>query len=54
MALTILIKFSGFKVHSKPNKLTLSAFPEARKPYYNVLCVFFYLSCNTDHKGNVS
>ena len=28
MALTILIKFCGFIVHSKPNNMTLSAFPE--------------------------
>ena len=28
MALTILIKFCGFIVHSKSNNMTLSAFPE--------------------------
>ena len=28
MAQTILIKFYGFIVHSKPNNMTLSAFPE--------------------------
>ena len=28
MALTILIKFCGFIVHSKPNNMTLSAFLE--------------------------
>ena len=43
MAQTILIKFSGFKVYSKPNNLRLSAFPgkfpEARKIYYKVLRV---------------
>ena len=35
MALTILFKFCGFIVHSKPNNMTLSAFrgkiPETRK-----------------------
>ena len=45
MALTILIKFCGFNVHSTTNNLTLLAFPgkspEARKPYYNVLRVIF-------------
>ena len=28
MAPTKLIKFCGFTVHSKPNNVTLSAFPE--------------------------
>ena len=28
MALTILIKFCGFRVLSNPNNMTLSAFPE--------------------------
>ena len=38
MALTILIKFCGFIVHSKPNDMTLSDFPgnipETRKIFF--------------------
>ena len=43
MALTILIKFCGFIVHSKPNNMTLSAFPgeipATRKIVINFLSV---------------
>ena len=43
MAPTILIKFCGFIVHSKPNNMTLSAFPgkipETRKIVFNFLSV---------------
>ena len=43
MALTILIKFYGFIVHSKLNNMTLSAFPgkipETRKIVFNFLSV---------------
>ena len=39
MAPTIFIQFSGFIVHSKPNNITLSAFPgkfpETRKIVFN-------------------
>ena len=41
MVLTILIKFCVFIVHSKPNNMTLSAFPgkilETRKTVFNFL-----------------
>ena len=40
-ALTILIKFCGFIVHSKPNNMTLLVFPgkilETRKIVFNFL-----------------
>ena len=43
MALTILIKFFGFIVHSKPSNMTCSAFPgkipETRKIVFNFLSV---------------
>ena len=43
MAPTILIKFCGFRVHSKPNNMTLSVFPgkipETRKIVFNFLSV---------------
>ena len=43
MVLTILIKFCGVIVHSKPNNMTLSAFPEkipeTRKMVFNFLSV---------------
>ena len=43
MALTFFIKFCGFIEHSKPNNMTLSAFPgkilETRKIVFNFLSV---------------
>ena len=42
MAPTILIKFSGFIVHSKPNNMTLSAFPEKIRETRKI--VFHFLS----------
>ena len=43
MATTVLINFRGFIVHSKPNNMTLSAFPgkipETRKIVFNFLSV---------------
>ena len=63
MAQTILIKFSGFKVYSKPNNLRLSAFPrkfpETRKIYYSIYTLaailairemFYNLKVNRDRK----
>ena len=40
MAVTILIKFCGFIEHSKPNNMTLSAFPEKSLKPEKVFLIF--------------
>ena len=50
MALTILIKFSGFIVHSKPNYMTLWAFPEKILVNRNIIFFIFYPSPNVAPK----
>ena len=45
MAPTKLLKLCGFSVHSKPNNVTLSAFPE-KIPETEKKCIFLIFLCN--------
>ena len=48
MALTIFIKFCGFIVHSKPNNMSLSAFPEINSEARKNFLIFFQSPKPTD------
>ena len=58
MAPTIFIKFCEFIVHSKPNNMTLSAFPgkipETRKIVFNIYTLLKVALKPTDQSGSHS